>query len=78
MTLCTRMLVVLLVGRYWMLKNVIHSGYSYGSSIAQNNLAKQRTGKNNRRVLNFAIIRREDKGLHEILSRFVSRNLTPT
>ena len=58
--------------------SVINSGDSYGSSIAQNNLAKQRTGKNNRRVLNFAIIRREDKGLHEILSRFVRRYLTPT
>lgn len=61
-----------------MIINVINSGDSYGSSIAQNNLAKQRTGENDRRVLNFAIIRREDKGLHEILSRFVSRYLTPT
>jgi len=66
------------VGGKVMDDNVINSGERYGSIIAQSNLAKQRTGKNNRRVLNFAIIRREDKGLHEILSRFVSRYLTPT
>lgn len=61
-----------------MISDVINSGDSYGGSIAQNNLAKQRAGKNNRRVLNFAIIRGEDKGLHDILSRFISRYLTPT